>query len=124
MKPNSFGQKLREYRLRAGKTQEDLADAIDVDFTYISKIENNRARPPKRERIEHAAQFLDLNQDEEIELLLLAEKLPSDVQDWALDQPKAVSLYRSIKKASPEDQEEILDELIEEVRGRLEDEEG
>lgn len=122
MKRETFGQKLREYRLRAGKTQEELADAIDVDFTYVSKIENDKARPPKRERIEQAAHYLDLDQEEEIDLLLLAEKLPSDVQDWALDRPKAVSLYRSIKEASPADQDEILDELIERVRKRLRDE--
>lgn len=119
MVQKTFGQKLREYRLRAKKTQEDLADAIDVDFTYISKIENGKAPPPKRKRIEMAAEFLELSQEEEIGLLLLAEKLPSDVQDWALDRPKAVSLYRSIKEASPEEQEEILDQLIEHVRERL-----
>lgn len=122
MERETFGQQLRRYRLRAGKTQEELADAIDVDFTYISKIENDKARPPKRERIERAAHFLDLDQEEEIDLLLLAEKLPSDVQNWALDRPKAVSLYRSIKEASPADQEDILDELIDRVRRRLREE--
>ena len=115
-----FGKLLRSYRLRAKKTQEELATAIGVDFTYISKIENEKAPPPSRDRIEEAARFLGLSQDEEIELLLLADKLPSDVQDWALDRPKAVSLYRTIKQASPEKQEEILDELIARVRRRLE----
>jgi transcriptional regulator with XRE-family HTH domain len=115
----TFGKLLRSYRLRARKTQEELANAIGVDFTYISKIENDKAAPPSRRRIERAARFLQLTQDEEIGLLLAAEKLPSDVQDWALDRPKAVSLYRTIKQASPEQQEEILDDLIEEVRRRL-----
>lgn len=114
-----FGELLRQYRLRANRTQEELAKAIGVDFTYISKIENRKAPPPSRERIERAARFLDLSQDEEIELLLLADKLPSDVQDWALDRPKAVSLYRTIKQASPEQQEKILDDLIEQVRRKL-----
>lgn len=117
----TFGTLLRSYRLRSKKTQEQLAKATGVDFTYISKIENDKAPPPSRDRIERAAHFLELSQDEEIELLLLAEKLPSDVQEWALDRPKAVSLYRTIKRASPEQQERILDELIEAVRRRLDE---
>lgn len=119
-----FGELLRHYRRRAKKTQEQLADAIEVDFTYISKIETGKAPPPRRSRIEKAARFLDLSQDEEIGLLLLAAKLPSDVQDWALDRPKAVSLYRTIKSASPEEQDQILDDLIERVRNRLDGEGG
>lgn len=115
-----FGELFRGYRLRAKKTQDELAKAIDVDFTYISKIENGKAPPPSRGRIEEAARFLHLTQDEEIQLLLLAEKLPSDVQDWALRRPKAVSLYRTIKQASLEQQEKILDDLIERVRQKLE----
>ena len=122
MEENSFGKRLRAYRLRVRQTQDDLAKAMGVDFTYVSKIENGRAPPPKRNRIERAAQFLGLSQEEEIDLLLLAQKLPSDVQDWALDQPRAVALYRSIKKAAPQHQEEILDELIERVRQRLSEE--
>jgi transcriptional regulator with XRE-family HTH domain len=123
MPHNKFGEALRGFRRRAGKTQEDLATAIGVDFTYISKIENGKAPPPRRDKIERAAGFLELSDQEEIELLLLAEKFPSDVQDWALEQPKAVGLYRSIQKVAPDEQEKMLDELIERVREKL-DEQG
>ena len=119
MGQKSFGTQLRTYRLRARQTQDDLATAMGVDFTYVSKIENERAPPPKRNRIERAARFLGLSQEEEIDLLLLAQKLPSDVQGWALDHPRAVTLYRSIKEAAPSQQEKILDDLIERVRRRL-----
>lgn len=35
-----FGKKLRELRTRAGMSLRELAIKVDVDFTYLSKIEN------------------------------------------------------------------------------------
>lgn len=119
MKPSTFGQRLREYRLRARKTQEQLADAIGVDFTYISKIEKGKAPPPARDRIEAAAKFLQLKEEEELELLRMAEKVPADVQQWVIDEPRAVTLYRKIQKAPPEEQDVLLQDLINEVERRL-----
>lgn len=40
-----LGNKLREARLRAGLTQEELAYEADVDRTYISMLENDRKSP-------------------------------------------------------------------------------
>jgi transcriptional regulator with XRE-family HTH domain len=115
----TFGSEFRRYRLRAKRTQGDVADALGVSFTYISKIEKDKAQPPRRDKIEKAARFLELTEGEETELLLLAEKVPADVQEWVLDQPDAVRLYRSIQKASPDEQAEILEQLIKSVEKRL-----
>lgn len=38
----TFGQKIRRLRKTRRITQTELAESIGVDFTYISKIENNR----------------------------------------------------------------------------------
>jgi len=39
-KPVEFGQRLRELRREKRWTLRALADAVGVDFTYLSKIEN------------------------------------------------------------------------------------
>jgi len=43
--PPILGRGLREYRVNANLSQKDLADAIGINFTYISKIENGTAVP-------------------------------------------------------------------------------
>ncbi|MCL4552019.1 MAG: helix-turn-helix domain-containing protein [Candidatus Marsarchaeota archaeon] len=47
----SFGRKLKELRLRADLTQTELAEAVGVDYTYLSKIENDRVEPPSEKVI-------------------------------------------------------------------------
>lgn len=41
----NIGDKLRELRERHGVTQRQLADALGVSHTYISKIENGHTQP-------------------------------------------------------------------------------
>ena len=36
-----IGKRIKELRLKNHMTQEQLAEAVDVDLSYISKIENN-----------------------------------------------------------------------------------
>ena len=43
--PAAFGLVLRELRQRAGLSQEALADAADVDRTYISLLERGLRQP-------------------------------------------------------------------------------
>ena len=38
-----FGQRLRELRRERKLTLRALADAVGVDFSYLSKIENGKA---------------------------------------------------------------------------------
>ena len=51
MTASSFGILLRKYRLTAGLTQRDLAAMAGLDFSYISKLENNRLPPPAADTI-------------------------------------------------------------------------
>ena len=41
----AFGQRVRELRLAAGMTQEDLAERCGLFRTYLSRIETGRANP-------------------------------------------------------------------------------
>lgn len=41
----AFGKVLREYRLRAELSQEALADAADLDRTFIGMLERGQRQP-------------------------------------------------------------------------------
>lgn len=41
-----FGQQLRRVRIKAGLTQQDIADALFISRSDVSKIENNKKGLP------------------------------------------------------------------------------
>jgi transcriptional regulator with XRE-family HTH domain len=38
--PASFGQAIRHYRTQAGLTQDELAERVGMDRTYLSRLES------------------------------------------------------------------------------------
>ena len=68
----SFGQRVRELRKSRGMSQKELAAKANIDFTYLSKIENARRLPPRDRVIRAMAEALNI---EEQELMTLAGKL-------------------------------------------------
>jgi transcriptional regulator with XRE-family HTH domain len=72
----SFGQELRERRRAAGLTQRDLAERARLDFSYISKVENNRIGPPAADTVVELCRILRIPPEE---LLALVGKLPTKV---------------------------------------------
>ncbi|MBL0937886.1 MAG: helix-turn-helix domain-containing protein [Gemmatimonadaceae bacterium] len=117
-KSATFGSRLHEFRKRARLTQKELAEAIDVDFTYISKIESGGAPPPARARIEEAAKILKLSITETDELFHLAEKIPANVEDFVAKQPATQRLLRSIRAVPVSEQAKLLEDLIKEAEKR------
>lgn len=74
----SFGKFLRNIRIKAKLSQRDLASKIGVDFTYLSKIENDRMAPPSEETIIKIAEILEEDPDK---LIIMANKIPSDYKE-------------------------------------------
>lgn len=71
---NTFGQIFRKLRLDADYTQRKLAEKLKCDFTYISKIENNKLeRSPSEEFLIKAAYLFKVDCDW---LVLSAGKIP------------------------------------------------
>jgi PGF-pre-PGF domain-containing protein len=77
-----FGEKLRELRTKAGMSLRELADKVNVDFTYLSKIENGVLPPPSEKVIRLLAESLKADEDE---LLTLAGKIPPDIAEILKD---------------------------------------
>lgn len=57
-----FGERLREARKRARLTQQALADKVEVDDSYISKMETEVDRPPIRKVVLKLAGALGLEE--------------------------------------------------------------
>lgn len=72
--PVTFGTLLRRARIAARLNQQQLADAVGVDISYVSKLENDRLASPAAKTIEAMAAALGVPA---AEFLAAADKVPS-----------------------------------------------
>lgn len=93
----SFGQLIRQARKDKGYSQRELAKLVDCDFTYLSKLENDRADyPPKEDVIRSLAHHLDLKAEE---LIFLAGRIPQRDEDFLKQNYKAMpALFRRMQE--------------------------
>ena len=117
----TLGRRIREKRLEKKISQRDLAERVakrlkeddrrGFDFTYLSKIENDRLEhPPSAAAIQAIATELDDNSDE---LLALAGKAPPDVGEMLKQSQGARMFFRSaISENLTEDQwQKLIQEM-------------
>src|SRR5919199_1361727 len=118
----TFGDLVKRYRQRAGLTQRQLADRAEprLDFTYVSKIEGNKVPPPARDIVEGIARALRLSPEEREELITAAGRVPRDLEQWVMREPKARQLYRSIQQLPRAEQAKLLQELIDQIEHQVE----
>jgi len=98
----SFGAKLRSLRRAAGVSQRELAEKVGVDFSYISKVENDRLPPPAADTIEKICQELEVGTDE---LLGLTNKLPTDLRQMLVENKVARDFMREAQAMGLSDRE-------------------
>jgi transcriptional regulator with XRE-family HTH domain len=91
----AFGAALRDRRRAAGLTQRDLAERSGLDFSYISKLENNRLPPPAADTVVVLCSILGIPPEE---LLALTGKIPSEVQAKLSVSPSAQKFLREAQK--------------------------
>lgn len=107
----TFGQRLRELRKSKELTQRQLAKKAGIDFTYLSKIENDQpSYRPSEEVIRQLAAVLQANADE---LILLSQKIPAEIQRAMTRNTKAQTFLRSASELSEQDWDRIL-KIVEE----------
>ena len=100
--PVTFGSRIQDLRKQKKLTQRQLAERVAArlkekdrrgfDFTYLSKIENDRMRPPSVLAILELAVQLDADSDA---LLALAGKAPPDLGEKLKHSAAARQFYRS-----------------------------
>lgn len=111
-----FGKRLRELRKERGLTLRALAEAVGVDFTYLSKIENGKAGYlPGADTIRALAEALEADP---LELLKLADKVPPEMERFASNAHARRFLQRAQEIASPDDWDALLKVLEERQKHR------
>lgn len=117
---STFGARIRELRKAKKLTQRQLAESVAArlkekdrrgfDFTYLSKIENDRMPVPSVPAIMELAAELEAPSDE---LLALAGKAPADLAEKLKESDAARQFYRSALALdlSEDEWQELLDRL-------------
>jgi transcriptional regulator with XRE-family HTH domain len=103
----ALGQYIRELRRQRHLTQRQLAERIGVDFSYLSKIENDRLEHmPSLKTLQDLAKALEVD---ELELMELADKVPTVLQAIARDKD-AMHFFRRATEIiqSPEGWRDLL----------------
>jgi len=109
----TLGRQLRELRKAKNLTLRELAERAGLDFTYLSKIENDRpGYRPSESAIRDLAKQLDADADE---LVLLANRLPRLLEKKITKVPHAQTFLMSASSLSAEDWQAV-DALVQELR--------
>ena len=96
----TFGALIRQARKDKSYSQRDLAKLLTVDFTYLSKLENDRADyPPKEDVIRSLAHHLDLDEEE---LIFLAGRTPQKDTDFLKQNYKEMPVLFRRMQENPE----------------------
>lgn len=96
MMTQTFGILIRQARKDKGYSQRELAGYLGVDFTYLSKLENDRGDyAPKEDVIRALARHLELNEEE---LIFLAGRIPQHYEELLKQNPREMlALFRRIQ---------------------------
>ena len=109
----TVGQRIRESRKSRNLTQRELADRVGINFTYLSRVENDRLddeQTPREETLQRIAKALDADPDE---LLLLARRIPDAYRDRILSRP---GVFRKLLNLSDTDLESLVGQLEQQAR--------
>lgn len=99
---STFGQLLREKRRLAGLSQRRLAEVVGVDFSYVSKLENDRLPAPAAGTVVRLAEAVNIPVED---LLAAAGKFPGALGEEAVHEPAAQRFLRTastMKLSGPE----------------------
>lgn len=108
---SSFGDVIKQLRKEKRITQRDLAQQVGIDFTYLSKIENNATGfCPSEAKIISIAQALDTDANT---LILLAKKVPVSIRDTIIEDDLASRFLRIVPKMTEEQRKRFNDYLNE-----------
>jgi len=107
-----IGHQIRELRKQKHLTQRQLAQMANINFTYLSKIENGRlSHTPSIATLRDLAHALDVD---ELELLQLVNKLPSGFEQIAKNKDALHFFRRASQVVSTSEVWKDLERYLEE----------
>jgi len=93
----SFASKLKQLRIKSGRSLQEVADAVQTSKTHIWDMEQGNSANPSRELLVKLADHFRVSVSE------LVGENPN-----AVDEPsELVALYRDLKSLSPNDRKTI-----------------
>jgi HTH-type transcriptional regulator, competence development regulator len=96
----TFGSRVQRLRREAKLTQRQLASELGIDFTYLSKLENDRGEAPGEETVRKIARLLHTDEEE---LLARAGKVPPGLRDRAQRDLEFARFLRKLPNAPDKD---------------------
>ncbi len=108
-RPASFGETLRDARVKKGVSLRSLAAELKITPSYLSDIENDR-RVPSEDVLQQLANLLNLNFDD---TMAQAGRFGEEAERYLKQQPTAVKLFRRISESKLD--EEDLKKLLKAV---------
>ena len=88
---NTFGKKLREFRLRADVGLRELARLIEKSPGYISDVEQDHVPPPSEDVILKISGALSVDKKE---LLMAAQKMDPEISHYVAREPEVADFLR------------------------------
>jgi transcriptional regulator with XRE-family HTH domain len=101
---HSFGARIQQLRRDHGMTQRQVAAELGIDFTYLSKLENDRGEPPGEETVRRLAQLFGIDAEE---LLAKAGKIPTELRERAQGDVQFATLLRTLPKLSQDELQRV-----------------
>ena len=115
-----FGVRIRELRIRKGVKMKDMAKALGVSSAYLSALEHGHRGRPGPGMIMQICGYFDLIWDEAEDLKRLVDMSnPRPTIDTSGLSPKATALANLMAERIADLDEDTLDWIAAEVRGRL-----
>jgi transcriptional regulator with XRE-family HTH domain len=111
----TFGTRIQQLRRDRRLTQRTVAEKLQIDFTYLSKLENNRGEPPGEETVRGLAKLYGVNAEE---LLALAGRIPAELKERAQGDVEFATLLRTLPKLSAQQLERVYRSAGVKRRGR------
>ena len=108
----SFGKRLRRYRQNHPDklSIREVARRANIDVSYLSRMEKDEVPPPRTEVILRLAGTLGVRDSDE--LLLLAKKIPPDIEDIIRDHSEEIpSFLRTARGLSQEEWNKVTNYL-------------
>ncbi len=111
----TFGKVLQKIRRSKDMTQRDVAKEMEMDFSYFSRLENDRFdSKPTRDTVNKIADALKCTEDERAELLAAAGRITEEIESAARqagENPVLGKLFRSAVHLSPERLNQLMEEI-------------
>jgi len=111
---NTFGIFIRELRIKKGLGQRELANKIGIAASYLNDIEKEKRKAPNQIVIKKLSQILEINTNQLNDLAGVSKgTIAPDISEYIENNPKIVSLIRSIKENNlKEDQIEKIENSL------------